>query len=420
MSGKKKDQVDLIEDITVEELLADGLVENVEVSAEEPSKKADDADVKVDTENTPEKAAASVDAAADAAPKAEEPTPVKTQIEDAPADPVKAPQAAVDAAIAAAPEAEEPKTKAGLINAMYQHMSKMTTEQLAAMHSKLSEGFDFADKKDDDEESKDTEKKDDDSEEKKSDDKEEKKEDDEEVKEGIDSLMAAEKSLSEEFRSKASELFESTVKARVADQVATIQENYNAQLTEEVESIQTSLTEKVDSYLNYVVKEWVESNKVAIEKGLRTEIAEGFIEGLKNLFKENYIEVPEGKENLVESLNKEIAKLEGQLASQTEANMKLAESVNTLTRKQILAEASQDLAATEAAKLASLTESVVFESAEAFTKKVAGIKETYFRKHVTPSQSNEVETAINENGQEVELTPMMEVYSTAISRTLKK
>jgi hypothetical protein len=423
MSVKKKDKVDLIEDITVEELLADGLIENVEVSVEEPSKKADEAEVKTDTDNTPEKAVASVDAAANAGPKAEEPTPIKTQIEDAPADPVKAPQAAIDAAIAAAPEAEEPKTKAGLINAMYQHMSKMTTEQLAAMHSELTEEkdeeekFDFAKKDDDDSEDdskEDDEKKDDDSED------DEEDEDDEEVKEGIDSLVAAEKSLSEEFRSKASKLFESTVKARVADQVSTIQENYNTRLAEEVETIHTSLTEKVDSYLSYVAKEWMDKNKVAVEKGLRTEIAEGFIEGLKNLFKENYIEVPEGKENLIDTLNKDIAKLEEQLNAQTEANMKLAESVNVLTRKRILAETSVDLAATEAAKLASLTESVVFESAESFTQKVVGIKETYFRKTVTPSQINEVETAINENGHEVELSPLMEVYSTALSRTLKK
>jgi len=420
MSDKNKNQIDLIEDITVEELLADGLIENVEVSAEEPSKKkADDANVKTDTNNTPEKAVASVDAAAKAGPKAEVPVPVKTHIEDAPADPVKALQATIDAAIAAAPEAEEPKTKTGLINAMYQHMSKMTTEQLAAMHSKLAEGnveeeFDFAKKDDDESEDETAEKDDDDSDEEKED------EDEKEVKEDINSLMASHKFLPEEFRSKASKLFESTVNARVADQVATIQETYNTQLAEEVEGIQSSLTEKIDSYLSYVVKEWIENNKVAVEKGIRTEIAEGFIEGLKNLFKENYIEVPEGKENLVESLSKEISKLEGQLATQTEANMKLAESVNTLTRKKILAEASLDLAATEAAKLVSLTESVVFETAESFQKKVNGIKETYFLKTVTPSQNNEVEISLNESAPEVELSPIMEVYSTALSRTLKK
>lgn len=420
----------IIEDISVEELLADGLIENVEVSAEDPSKKekADDDDTKAetmtDTENTPEKADSTVKAAANAVSKqAEVPTPIKTKIEAAAADPVAAPQAAIDAAIDAAPEADEPKTKTELVKAVQQEMSKMTTEQLAVILGKLTEekdeedSFAFAKKdKKDEEDSEEDENEDEDEDE----DEDEEEEDDKDVKESIDALMTAEKSLSEQFKSKASALFEAKVKQRVGEKVAEIHETYNTRLAEEVEAVQNSLTEKVDNYLSYVVKEWVEKNQVAIEKGLRTEIAENFIEGLKNLFKESYIEVPEAKEDMVESLNREVAKLEGQLAEQTENNVKLNESVNALVRKQVLTEASKDLASTEAAKLFTLTASVVFENAETFEKKVSEIKETYFRKTATVSPTDEVETAINGAGQEIELSPLMEVYSTALSRTLKK
>ena len=428
----------IIEDISVEKLLEDGLIENVEVSAEDPSEKekADEigAELVTDTENTPEKADASVQAAANAVPKqAEVPTPIKTKIEGAAADPVAAPQAAVDAAIDAAPEAEEPKTKTGIIAAVQQEMSKMTMEQLAVMLGKLAEEkdedkpFAFADKKaKDEDESEDEDSDEEDSEDDEEDEEDEDEEDsededdDKEVKESIDALMTAEKSLSEQFKSKATALFEAKVKQRVGEKVTEIQETYNARLAEEVEIVQNSLTEKVDSYLSYVVKEWVEKNQVAVEKGLRTEIAEGFIEGRKNLFKENYIEVPEAKENMVDSLNNEIARLEGQLAEQTKNNVKLNESVNALARKQVLIEASKDLASTEAAKLFTLTASVAFENAAAFEKKVSEIKETYFRKTTTVFPTDEVEAPINDAGQEIGLSSLMEVYSTALSRTLKK
>jgi len=429
--SKQEDQVDLIEDITVEELLQDGLIENVEVSDEEPSKKKseDEKDAEMKTEmadeNTPEKAVDSVKKAEASVDKAEEP---KVQSEENKDE--------VQAAVDAAPEAEAPKTKAGLINAMYQHMSKMKTEELSALFGELtapetekiseeeeSDSSDSDDKETEKEEEKSEEVKEEsesekEEEESESEDEEEKEDEEkeEEMKEGVDALLSAQESLSEEFRSEASKLFEETVKAKVAKEIESIEESYQARLNEEVEEIENTLAEKVDSYLNYVVKTWVEENKVGIEKGLRTEIAEGFIEGLKNLFKESYIEVPEGKENQIDSLNNEISKLEEQLTKATESNMKLAESVNALQRSQVLAEASVDLASTEAIKLTSLTEDIDFEDAESFKQKVLTIKESYFNQGVVKStNTTEFETSDTEP-----VSSIMEVYSNAISRAVKK
>jgi len=443
MSHTSKGQVDLIEDITVEELLADGLVEDVEVSGEEQGKKKlDDEEGTADAPvanavPTDAPAADAVKPAADAVASAVSAAPVAVAPHSLgkPESPALAPEvqksvAATDAAIAAAPVAQAPQTKAGLINAMYQHMSTMKTEDLANVYSTLTTPQETpkaeepkAGSEDDSEAEKADEKGEDEQQpeaEKSADDEEKDKKEKDDVKENLDVLLQAETSLSESFRSKASQLFESTVKAKLAEEVSRIEENYRSQLDEETTKIASSLSEKVDSYLSYVVGTWMEENKVAIESGLRTEIAENFINALKNVFTESYIEVPEGKENLVDTLNKNVASLEEQLMKATESNMKLNESVNALKRNQILAEASVGLASTEAVKLASLSEGIDFEDAESFTKKVRSVKESYFRKIVKKSKENEVETAVlNESEQETELTPVMAAYSSAITRTLK-
>ena len=299
MSHTSKGQVDLIEDITVEELLDDGLVEDVEVSSEEPSKKKldDKEDEAAVTANKPvanavpsgapeadavKPAADAVAAAVSAAPVAM--APHAQGVPEAPALAPEVQKAAdsVNAAIAAAPKAEVPQTKAGLINAMYQHMSTMKTEDIANVYSTLTTPQEtpkaeepaapkIADEKGEDEkpeaEKSDSDKGEDDKEE------EDKKEDDD-VKESLEVLMQAETSLSESFRSKASHLFESAVKTKLAEEVSRIEENYRTQLDEETTKIASTLSEKVDSYLNYVVGTWMEENKVAIESGLRTDALE--------------------------------------------------------------------------------------------------------------------------------------------------
>jgi len=455
MSKKIKNQFDLIEDITVEELRKDGLVEEVEVSGEEPSKKKSEAgDEATDAvkANAETKAAIDQSASKDAG-KDDHVGEGPGKVEE-PGEQKKA-QAAVDAASNAAPTAEPPKTKAGLINAVYQQLVSMKTEDVANVYGTLvnpalppkaeepaplqtgDNSTDKDERKEEAEGDKEPEKledpaasnaeapeaeadgeSEDDAEDESEDEKKDDTEEDENVKESLNVLLSAEKSLTEEFRSKASELFEAAVTAKVNTELANIEENYQNQLNEEVATVTKTLAEKVDSYLNYVVQTWMEENKVAIESGLRTEIAENFIGALKNVFKESYIEVPEGKENLVDTLNKEVSKLEEQLLKATEANIKLNESVSKLQRAQVIAEASKDLASTEAVKFNSLVENVEFDTSEAFAKKIQTIKETYFRKLATKqTPQTAVETSLNESTED--LSPLMAAASAAISRTVK-
>ena len=447
--NKTKRSLDLIEDITVEELRKDGLVEEVAVSDGTSKKDEKDTAVATDAVKADAETKASIDASASKDADKEEHVGSGAGATVPPSAENDKAVAAVDAAGNAAPTAEAPKTKAGLINAVYQQLATMKTEELSNVYATLvnpalppkaeepapmQTGDDSTDKGmqkeqeeapelpadvTDPEKAADAGEKEDDDE---GEDEDEGDEDEKETtKESLEVLMQAEKSLSEGFRSKATELFEATVKAKVAAEVTKIEESYKARLDEEVATATKDLAEKVESYLDYVVKTWMEENKVAIEAGLRTEIAENFINSLKSVFVESYIEVPEGKENLVDSLNKEVSKLEEQLLKSTEANIKLNESVNVLLRKQIVADASSDLASTEAVKLNSLVEDVDFEDAESFSKKVQTIKESYFRKPVS-TQKTAVETATTlneESGSDEELSPFMAAVSSAISRTLK-
>ena len=462
MSKKNKNQFDLIEDITVEELRKDGLVEEVEVSGEEPSKKKSEAGAEAtDAVKANAETKASIDQSAPQDAGKEDHVGEGPGKVEEPGEQKKA-QAAVDAASNAAPTAEPPKTKAGLINAVYQQLVSMKTEDVANVYSTLvnpelppkaeepapMQTGDNSTDKDERKEATEDDAKDseagetpetetpgqpeaeepgeDEAPEGSEDSEDNAKEDEDEdelkaTKESIEALMKAEKSLTEDFRTKASSLFESAVKAKVATEVAKIEESYTAQLNEEVANVTKSLAEKVDAYLNYVVQTWMEENKVAVEAGLRTEIAENFIGALKNVFKESYIEVPEGKENLVDSLNKEVSKLEEQLLKATESNIKLNESVTQLQRTQVIAEVAKDLASTEAVKFNSLIEDVDFENSESFAKKIQTIKESYFRKSVSKqvaqTQPTAVETSLNESTED--LSPLMAAASAAISRTVK-
>ena len=384
---KSNPQKDLIEDTTVEALRANGLVEEVSVG-EEPAKKLDASDVATDGVKAVSATSAAIAGSATKDAGKDDhvgtaPGPVGTE---APEE-VKKSLATVDAAADAAPTAEE-----------------LPAGSVAKTQTEAANG--------------DEEMTDDETEEDDSDEEEEKPETDDSIKENLDIIFRSEQPLSEEFKSKASQLFEAAVNNRVAEQLAAIEENYQEQLAEELNEATKDLSEKLDSYLNYVVKTWMEENKVAIESGLRTELAENFIVALKGVFTENYIEVPEGKENLVDTLTQKVTSLEEQLQKQTDANVKLNENVNSLKRANILAEASKDLASTEAHKLNSLVEQVAFENDESFAKKVIGIKETFIRKPIIPAKSTEVETTMLSESEE-NLTPVMAAYSSAISRTLK-
>lgn len=207
------------------------------------------------------------------------------------------------------------------------------------------------------------------------------------------SALFGEEQLTEEFKTKATSLFEQVVVARVEQEVAAVK----AQLEEEFEATKSTLkeelVEKVDSYLNYVVESWMKENELAVEEGLRNEVTEQFIEGMKNLFKEHYIEVPEEKFDVVADMQGQIEALEAKINEQIESRSSLQKEVNGLKREQIITAISEGLAATEVEKLKSLVESVEFETAEQFEEKVTVVKENYFPK----AGKQSAEKALNES-----------------------
>jgi len=197
-------------------------------------------------------------------------------------------------------------------------------------------------------------------------------------KEDLDALVSSEATLSESFREKAEVIFEAALNAKIAQHVHALEEQYSEQLNEEIQNIQEQLTDKVDSYLSYVVETWMKENELAIESGLRSEIAESFITSLQSVFKEHYLEIPEGKEDLVETLSARVESLEESLNDVIGDNVSLKEQVSQMAREKMIREASLGLSETQVEKLKSLTEGVEFNSTDAFATKLETIKESYF------------------------------------------
>lgn len=225
--------------------------------------------------------------------------------------------------------------------------------------------------------------------------------------------------LSEEFKDKATSLFEAVVQARVNHEFEALQEQYQVELEEEVSEIKEQLVEKIDVFLDRVVEAWIEENRLSIESGLRTEIAEDFMSGLKNLFKESYITVPEEKYDVMADLEEKVQILQSKLEEQTELNEKLIESNDKMLKEAVFIQATEGLADTEVEKLKSLVEGVSYGSAESFAEKLRVIKENYFPKtHVVSAEKTLLENAIG-NGQFSE-NSSVEIYAQAISKTLKK
>jgi len=232
----------------------------------------------------------------------------------------------------------------------------------------------------------------------------------------LNALVESEATLSEEFKAKTAVIFEAAVKSKISEEVNRLETEYAEQLAEEVEATKSDLVEKVDSYLNYVVEQWMDDNKVAIQTGLRTEIAEGFMNKLKDVFTESYIEVPESKVDLVDELAEANEGLEAQVNEATAKVITLAEEVESFKRAAIIREASKDLADTQMEKLESLAESVDFDNEESFAQKVATLKESYFAK--TKTTESIVEDT-DEASDEVEVSPMMEQYINALRKSNK-
>lgn len=302
---------------------------------------------------------------------------------------------------AAAPM-EKPKTKAGMISAMYQKLGAMKKVELDAaysemmgqhekMHGKANESVEANDDR----------------------------VADFNYEGELDALIESEATLSEEFKAKTAVIFEAAVKAKMSEEIDKLEENYATELSEEVEAIKTQMVDKVDSYLNYVVEQWMDNNKVAIQNGLRTEIAEDFMDKLKDLFTESYIDVPESKVDLVDEQSSRITELEEQLNVQMSQAITVSEELENLKRNAIIAEASKGLADTQIEKLAKLVEDVDFDDEATFAEKVATIKETYFSETKTKESIIDEEASDDEanEGDVVVTSAMMEQYLTAIRKS---
>ena len=240
------------------------------------------------------------------------------------------------------------------------------------------------------------------------------------VKEDMEVLMGADDTLSEEFKVKAATIFEAAVKSKIRSEIERIDEQVRSEKGSELETFKEELTEKVDTYLNYVVEEWTKENELAIERGLKGEIAEDFISGLKQLFEDHYIDVPDEKYNVLEAQSEKISELEEKLNEAIQKSVDLTSSNETLVREQVVSEISEDLADTEIEKFKSLTQDVDFGSEDSFREKLNTLKESYFPK-VQPSSTSD-ETFGDEDGstaQDVDTTDAMKTYMSAISRNQK-
>ena len=240
------------------------------------------------------------------------------------------------------------------------------------------------------------------------------------VKDDIDAITNGEE-LSEEFKTKASTIFEAAVSAKVISEVnqrvEKLEEDYKKELSEAKDEYQKNLTEKTDGYLNYVVEEWMKENELAVEKGIRSELVEDFMSGLKNLFTEHYIDIPEEKVDLVDDLFEKVEDLEQKLDESINANVETKQELSKYKKQEKLREVTEDLADTEKEKLEKLSEGVDYEDDEQYKEKLEVIKENYFPKVVTETTqtiTEEVENNETEIVEEVE--PSVDFYAKALKR----
>ena len=290
-------------------------------------------------------------------------------------------------------------TKAEMLKAMYSEMENMKAGDLKASYDKMM----AKDEEEDKEESVD----------------ESTLEDrlaSVDVSEDVSALTEGEE-LSEEFKTKASTIFEAAVKSKLRSEVERIESAKVQEVAEETNRIHSELTEKVDAYMGYVVEEWMKENEIAIERGLKGEIAEDFISGLKSLFEEHYIDVPDEKYDILGTQSEKIDDLEAKLNEQIEKSADLKKANNQLVRESVFAEVASDLADTEAEKFKALAEDVDFTDEDSFRGKLDTLKESYFPKATTVAESVDSES---ENSESYDTTGAMSAYMSAISKNVKR
>ena len=307
-----------------------------------------------------------------------------------------------------------PKTKAGMIKALYDQLNSMKKADLSDSFTKIM-GSTLTEE-DDEEEGEE--------EEKPMESKKLKKEDLEiDVKDDIEAITNGE-DLSEDFKTKASTIFEAAVSAKVLSEVnqrvEKLEEDYKKEITEAKEEHLSTITEKVDGYLNYVCEEWMKENELAVEKGIRSELVEDFMTGLKNLFTEHYIDIPEEKVDLVDDLFEKVEELEQKLDESINTSVDIKKELAEYKKAETLREVSEDLADTEKEKLGKLADGIDFEDKSQYSEKLEVIKENYFPKQQSETITEELENTEKEQpSSEPEIDPIMSKYASALTRLNK-
>ena len=235
------------------------------------------------------------------------------------------------------------------------------------------------------------------------------------IDDDVNALLGGQE-LSEEFREKAKTIFEAALKSKVTELREAMDAHYEAKLVEEVEGMKDELIERVDSYLEYVADEWLQENALQVERGIRTEMTESFLEGMRGLFEEHYVSIPEDKYDVVESMVDKLDEMESKLNEQIEKNITITKSLSEATADGIVSEVSEGLSSTQKEKLASLAEGVGFESEESYKEKLETLKESYFK---TSPKRSDTEVLTEEATPAAAPTDAMSAYIQALSHATK-
>ena len=305
-----------------------------------------------------------------------------------------------------------PGTKAGMINAMMSKMNEMPTKQLKATYGNMMsamhmEEVDAGESIEEVHSVRELPKI---------------TSEDVTVTEDVAAMFEGTEDLTEDFKEKAAIIFEAAVVAKVNEQLEKISTNFEAEMSEEVEKLQKEMTENLDQYLDYVVEQWMEENRLAVEQGLKAEMVEDFLKGLKGLFEEHYVEIPDEKVDVVEELATKTEELESKLNEEIEKNVELHGVVEQYKRDQLIESVCEDLTDTQKAKFETLAEGIDFVDEETFTSKLTIVKESYFGngEEVTTSYDLDDDEPLAEETSEKAVPREMAQYVNAISRSIKK
>jgi len=306
-----------------------------------------------------------------------------------------------------------PGTKAGMINAMMSKMNEMPTKQLKASYGKMMAGMKMEDVDFDESTIEEVHS---------ARDLPKITSEDVSVSEDVSAMFEGAEDLNVEFKEKATTIFEAAVVAKVNEQLEKISVNFEAELSEEIETVRKEMTENLDQYLDYVVEQWMEENRLAVEQGLKAEMVEDFLKGLKGLFEDHYVEIPDEKVDVVEELAAKTDELETKLNEQIEKNVELRGVVAQYDRGQLIESVSNGLTDTQKAKFETLAEGIDFSDEDAFTNKLHIVKQSYFGKgeEVTSSYQLDDDEPLAEETSEKTIPSEMAGYVNAISRSIKK